>query len=576
MPILLDFGLTRRFSESMKLAFSKMMHSTYILDVDGLLTAFDEMGIKMGIEDPFEDLRTMRNVFKTVPASKAKAAREENKKERKLKESQVARVKRPVDAWPGDLVFFFRVTGLLKGLCSTLEMEFPYLKTMADSAKKTVEASVPEEEHATSIIYPVKCAPTTNKLLQQRIEELAESLYKQDEVLGLQVVVMQQNKELVNVAAGRLGPVDPRPVSPSTIFNVFSVTKAFAASAIHILAQRELIQYDDPVSKYWPSFAANGKGACTIRHALNHEAGLADALPDNATLGEFLEWDSMVDFVGSFNPSHAPGEKSEYHYLTYGWLLGGIVKGVTGMDMPDFMGKEISGILSLADELYLGGIPDRLKDDRLAVLRLGRASSQNKGMLDSSTSQGISNGVNPAADATTKADQNPKWERFKGREQMLNPTTFNMMRVRKACIPSANGHMSARAIARFFASFGETGDHYSPPILSSETINDCFSDMSNHSHSASESNQSDMLQATADAKRALGFQVYEFLRADDSIVYGLGHSGLGGSMGFYIPEEQVSIGITVSSLTFSRSTTKKIIGLICTDIGLRPPVSLME
>lgn len=569
----------------MKVAFSKMVHSTYIMDVDGLLGSFSEMGLKIKLEDPFEDLNTMRRVFRTVPASKAKAARVERRKEEKLKEKEVARVKRPIEAWPGDLVFFFRVTGLLRGLCSALEMEFPYLKTMAQSAAHTVKACVPAEEHAKGVVYFQENTSAIVSGLQSKMEDLIKELHEQDEVLGIQAVVVKGGETLVDLSAGQLSAVNPRPVTPSTLFNTFSVTKAFAATAVHILAEQKWLDYDDPVSKYWPEFGCKGKKDCTIRQALKHEAGLADALPENAQLVELLQWDNMVDFVANAEPSHKPGERFEYHYITYCWLLGGIVKGASGKSISEIMHEQIVQPLGLQGQLYLGGIPDGIAENQLAVLQLGLSqTAPNDAIIGGAKVSNSSKETdreagpfNPNGQVEQKNgdSQKPKWERFKGQEQMLNPTTFNMKRVRSACMPSANGHMSARALAKFYSSLSPhaVGNGRSP-ILSASTVAACVSDAENEGSKTQKSDtetDSTILQATPGAKNGLGFQTFQFSKSTGDTVVGIGHSGMGGSLGFVIPDEDLAVGITVSHLSFSRLATKRIVQLICSELALTPP-----
>ncbi|GMH32993.1 hypothetical protein BSKO_00827 [Bryopsis sp. KO-2023] len=590
VPILLDFGLTKRLSADMKLAFAKMVHSTHIMDVDGLLTSLDLMGLKVRFEDPFEDLSSMRTMFRPIPASKAKQAREERKQQQRLKEKEKPRVKRPIDAWPGDLVFFFRVTGLLKGLCSALEIEYPYLETMATSAAKSVESMIPAHEHAESLIYR-KSKDETSTALEKKIEEAIVASHEEEEALGVQVSVLRGSEKLAEVSAGRIGVVDPRPVTPSTLFNVFSVTKAFAATAVHILAQKGLINYDDPVVKYWPEFAENGKDECTIRHVLNHQAGLADAMPENAVLGDLLHWENMVNAVGTSKPSHPPGAKHEYHYLTYGWLLGGVVQGATGKTIAEVMREEIVEPLGLQDELYLGGIPHDMHDSRLAVLRLGIGKKGPKGGMLDAAPQGATNskenrspvfGGAPIENAKPASGngglaQKPKWERFKGREQMLNPTTFNMKRVRQACVPSANGHMSAQALAKFYSQIAGSTVDGRDSLLTEETVASCVAEGRDQGKPLKDANSDSLrvFQATPEARHGLGFQVFEFKRLDGTPVMAIGHSGLGGSLGFVIPEENIAVGIAISHLTMSREFTKDIVRLICEEVGLVPPAVMV-
>ena len=142
VPVLLDFGLVKTFpSEEMKRAFSKCVYSSYSLNLDELANSFVEMGLLIndGAKDPFRDMNAMRMLFSPTPKSRLKerraAIRERRKREKEEEEEEeeragrrtaaAAKPKKPVDAWPSELVFFLRVTGLLKGLCSSLDLEFP-------------------------------------------------------------------------------------------------------------------------------------------------------------------------------------------------------------------------------------------------------------------------------------------------------------------------------------------------------------------------------------------------------------------------------------------------------------------
>ena len=130
VPILLDFGLFKRLSPQMKVAFSRLVHSAHETDVDGLLQSFDEMGLKLTRYDPFEDMAAMQTSFSDpVPQSEAATAKKERMQQRKLKEQAMRedqglqkgqKLRNPVDAWPPELIFFTRVSAMLRGLCSSL------------------------------------------------------------------------------------------------------------------------------------------------------------------------------------------------------------------------------------------------------------------------------------------------------------------------------------------------------------------------------------------------------------------------------------------------------------------------
>lgn len=526
-----------------------MVHSCYVMDVHGLLQSFEEMGLKVREQDPFQDIVNLRTAFRTIPASEARAERERWVKDYKEKQKFSPRTKRPVDAWPGELVFFVRVIGLLKGLCSSMEVRYPYLKTTAAVALETLKNAVEKEKQAAGLIHPISLVSSSP--LQAKVLEVLNRLDAQDQLLGMQIAAMHKGSFVVDVSAGTLGVADPRPVQPDTLFNVFSVTKGITAALLHIAIQQTGASYDDPVEKFWPEFAQNGKETCTLRHVLNHQAGLAGALPDIATLDDILEWHKMITFLQSAEPVHAPGEKEEYHYLTFGYLVGGILNGMTGKPIADLVTERIAKPLKLTDELSIG-LSEDVQDDRLAVLYNGYMTANQDGMLQSFGSEQ----QQPLSEAT------PRWEKFKGAEHLSNPTTFNMRSVRRACIPSANGHMSARALARFYSAMTRSSDS---KLIDLQPLMDSI-----QLPRTERSDRFDAFMASAPTSSyALGFRLYRFRRNQDGrSVFGFGHPGLGGSFGVVIPEEDFAIGITKSYLTADNSAVHEILQHACDYLGL--------
>ena len=103
-----------------------------------------------------------------------------------------------------------------------------------------------------------------------------------------------------------------------------------ASTLLHVHADRGLIDYDTPVSEYWPEFAAGGKERVTVRQVMCHEAGLY-AISDMLEHGrEMLDWERITERIAAAAPRHAPGTGHGYHALTYGWLVGEIVRRVAG------------------------------------------------------------------------------------------------------------------------------------------------------------------------------------------------------------------------------------------------------
>lgn len=548
VPILLDFGLTRSFDDKIRIAFSRLVHSCYVMDTDEMLKSFEDMGLVIPEKDPFQDIYNLRAAFQTVPASIAKNWRQERMKSYKTKQKTNPRTRSPVDAWPGELVFFTRVIGLLKGLCSMLEVPYPYLKSTAAVAKETLIALYNETDCAKSLFYPDSAASST---LQDEIKYTLKEVDSKGELLGLQVAAIHNGKCVVDIAAGKLSETDPRPVKPDTLFNVFSVTKGLTALLLHMAIQRQYAKYDDLVSNCWNGFDTNGKESCTIRHVLNHQAGLANAFPENATVERLLDWEENLSFLRDAEPAYKPGEKEQYHYLTFGYLVGGILEQISGTTFKDLVEEWIAKPLDLSGEIYVG-LPKEFPDSRLAVLHNGFVENNEDGLLHSFGS-----------DQETRTSDD-RWERFKGREHLYNPTTFNMRQVREACMPSANGHMSARAIAKFYSSFTESGD---ATLVNVTGIVDSFDEQV-----VDRISSNDMFMSSyGNVTMQLGFRVYRFVRtSDNKVIYGLGHPGLGGSFGMVIPAENFSLGIATSYLKPDRDLEGKIIRHVCNDLGLTP------
>ncbi|MGV0719462.1 serine hydrolase domain-containing protein [Mycolicibacterium elephantis] len=135
---------------------------------------------------------------------------------------------------------------------------------------------------------------------------------------------------------------------------VFSATKGVTATVIHRLADRGLLDYDEPVATYWPAFAANNKGDITVRDVLRHRAGLSH-LPGGLTRDELLDHEVMEAKMAAAAPDYLRGRPA-YHALTYGWLLSGLARSVTGHGMRELIREEVARPLN-TDGLHLGRPP---------------------------------------------------------------------------------------------------------------------------------------------------------------------------------------------------------------------------
>lgn len=608
VPVLLDFGLTKRLDPQIKLAFARLMHASYENDVDGLLQSFDEMGLKMNRHDPFQDMANMQRGFgDTVKQSEAreslrkrradfKQRREAQRADAGLKKGE--KLRSPVDAWPSELVFFLRVTAMLRGLCSRLEVSYPYLKTMAMAAKNTLQTSVPEEEHATDFIhYSTKSAVATP--MQIRLIEALHQLKAEGHVAGVQVCVLKHGKEVAQLAAGTLGTSNPRPVTPTTLFNVFSVSKGvLTIGALHLLQDGLIEGLDDPVARYWQAFES--KPTITIRHLLSHQAGLANVYPENATLDTLLDWSAMKDFIASEEaaPSHEPGTETNYHALSYAWLVGGLIEAVTGKPYEDYLDKilpyntkEFPGEDTTRRNLFLAGISEEVDNHKdLAVLSIDRRAEEAAKKAGIDLQEIMNQQHDKDANATSKVGEEEKDEgkrqeakkvlqKYKGLQQLMNPSVFNMRRVREAKLPSANGHATATSLAEVFDAVIRSSHRNGSgePILSKEILELARVPTSSTNQSGNITRPSMQQRAMlndAQASFGLGWQLHEFELSNGDKGISIGHSGLGGSVVLAIPEEEVVVALTLSQLSMFSVARQRILGIIFAELGWKAPASI--
>jgi CubicO group peptidase (beta-lactamase class C family) len=262
------------------------------------------------------------------------------------------------------------------------------------------------------------------------IRELVEAQVGDGTQIGIQVAAVLDGEVVVDVAAGSMGSDDDRPVRADTLFASFSVTKGVAALALAQLVDRGLLDVDEPVAAVWPEFAANGKDAVTVAQAVSHQAGL-HAMPEPFAPDHLTDWDAGVARMAHARPAWEPGAAVGYHAVTFGWIVGGIVAGATGRQIRDWVRTEIAEPLGVAGEMSIGvgGATD--EPERFATIEIVAAGD----------------GLDIPADSDFyRAMPRAMWEHY------------NSAEARRACMPGANGHFSARALARLYGALAAGGE----------------------------------------------------------------------------------------------------------------------
>ena len=262
---------------------------------------------------------------------------------------------------------------------------------------------------------------------------------------GAAVTVFHRGTPVVDLWGGTRTP-EGDPWEADTLAMCFSTTKGVASAALHLQAEAGLVDYDERVAAYWPEFAQNGKEDITVRHVLSHSAGLHRLRSVIDSAHHMLDWEHMVAAIAAEPPAYEPGTQCGYHALTYGWLVGEIVRRVTDRPLADVITRDVDGPLGL-NGLYLGCPPDQrhrvaaLAPMRIFGPRVPRALHRIRRGVTDQFGKALSLAGSPV---NTRRMINALFPR--GMEDvMAGPEVMD------ASIPAANGFFTARALATMYA-----------------------------------------------------------------------------------------------------------------------------
>jgi CubicO group peptidase (beta-lactamase class C family) len=358
--------------------------------------------------------------------------------------------------------------------------------------------------------------------LNEKVCGLLKDQIRRGTQIGTQVGAYRHGLPIVDAWAGKMGPEDGRPVRPDTLFSSFSTTKGVAATALHIQADRGLIDYDAPVAKYWPAFGKNGKDRITIAQAMSHQAGL-HAMPRPLRADFVCDWEAGLRWIEEAAPDYEPGTATGYHAITFAWVVGGIIQHATGRHIQDVVQEDIAAPLGVEGEMYIG-IPDDVVD-RLATLQQGGAVVEG-------------NRAQPAG-----GFQIPEDSDFFKAMPPDGDFTYNDMRIRRACLPSANGHFTARALARMYGALANGGETDGVRLVSAARIPEMYRLMTDGP---------DRVIMGMPMRKSIGFFMGGMINGAAGAMgpreTAFGHPGAGGSIAFADPEVGLSIAVTVNKM----------------------------
>lgn len=348
--------------------------------------------------------------------------------------------------------------------------------------------------------------PIGHHEIADRMQVVLDESVRSGRERGVQLAAYLDGQPLLDLASGIADPATQTPVTPDTLFPVFSVTKAMIVTAVHQLVQRGRIDYQTPVAQVWPEFGAHGKQAITLAHVLSHMAGLS-LMPLGLTPEEICDWPTMCRRIADSTPEWPAGSRFVYHAMTHGWLLGEVLRRVDGRPFPQILEEDICRPLGIKEEMFCGIAPSA--EPRVADLEEVFEPGKEPTGVEEGVARSVPSVIEPLHKFMNRSD------------------------ARRACIPASNGIMTARAVARFYAAFTPGGVD-GVRLLSPDRLGVATQPQS---------------PVPADpqappSRMSLGY----FLGSDsDDLLKGratFGHPGYGGSVGFYDPESGLAVGFT--------------------------------
>ena len=361
------------------------------------------------------------------------------------------------------------------------------------------------------------------------VAEFLEKQIRQDGRGGAAVCIYHKGEKVVDIWAGERS-ANHLPWEADTLSISFSTTKGVISTALHVLADRGMCQYDEPVAKYWPEFGCNGKSAITIRDLLCHKTGLYPIRSLVTNIEQILDWDFMVSQLEKSTPKIRPGGRPGYQAITYGWLVGELIQRISGQSLTDFVHGAIVSPLDL-DGLYLltpsdqrGRIAQLLPPERHKDRPRTRTSTRKvrswlpSTMMDALVPRGI--------------------RRMLYSDHLLD-----------APIPSFNGVFTARSLAKMYGALANKGEVDGHQLLSPETIRQATRI------------QSQKLDRVLLLPMGWSLGYHRVVTTKGILKNGFGHFGYGGSGAWADPKRNLAVAMTLNRIAGSPVGDRRMVQL---------------
>ncbi len=384
-----------------------------------------------------------------------------------------------------------------------------------------------------------------------------EENFRQYGDVGASVGVYVDGAQKVDLWGGIADTATGRPWQEDTVGIVYSVTKGATATVAWLLAQRGELDFDAPVTAYWPEFAGGGKAGLPVRYLFTHQAGLP-YLDQTLTRDEVLEGSKIVTVLEHEEPVWQPGTAHGYHALTYGWLAGALIRRITGRRLGEVFADELAAPLGLDFHI---GLPAA---DVGRVAQLIDWPPPDPAALDAVTDPAVRQMLETMVAAMM--DPLSTFNRSLSTNGALpapDATAWNDPRVYQAEIPAANGITNGRSLARMYAA--NVGDVDGVRLLSDETVE----------KATAEQVYGPDLTLVFPTRFGTGFM----LPTPDMPLlsqHSFGHVGVGGALGFGDTRYKVGFGYVQNQLLASAGPagdprTRGLIAAVAEAVGAPVP-----
>ena len=361
-------------------------------------------------------------------------------------------------------------------------------------------------------------------------EEFANN-FEQGREIGAAFCAHVEGRKVVDLYGGSFDSSGTRPYGPDTLQLVFSTTKGATAVCANLLAQRGLLDMDAPVSTYWPEFAQAGKGSMPVRFMLCHQAGVP-AIDRRLSPDELQAWTPVAEALAEQTPFWEPGTAHGYHALSYGYLVGEVLRRITGRSLGTYFAEEVAAPLGL--EFFIG-LPEDYEDRVSPVI----GANFEGGLAGDNADGGAPSGFA----ATLVARSLNLGGAIRDRDWM------NQRAWHAAEIPAGNGITNATSLSRMYAAVIGAVDGGPPePLLTPAQV---------------ELARTPLTSGTDQVFASVGFKLEQkiglgFWRSSPVTLFGgdgsFGHGGAGGSYGFADPEHGLAVGYVMNKMAMEEFT----------------------